>query len=82
MIIYESTDETLTERPDRSVTLPDPAPTDIETIFTSRSGAYCGKFVIQFVQMRLPKVVIGMGYAVDNSNLADLLRIISTCAAQ
>ena len=54
----------------------DPA---IGVLFKDSSGIDCGRYV---VKLRGARTVQDLGYLVDNSNLADLLRLIGTCAAR
>ena len=54
---------------------------EIETLFTNSSGVACGKVRLSFSETpitRLPRLV---KYLVDNPDLADLLQVISSCAA-
>jgi len=58
----------------------DPKDPEIDTDFTNRSGSACGARRVKF------KTGVDIGslprYFVDNSDLADLLRLISSCATQ
>lgn len=54
---------------------------ELETKFKNRDGEDCGSYRVQF--LRIPSTQPGVApYLVDNRNLADLLRTISSCAAQ
>lgn len=70
-----------------STTLGDDVP--IETVLTDRSGKECGTHTIRFAFIKDykpdPKASfegLGPRYFVDNADLADLLHLISVCAAQ
>lgn len=53
----------------------------LNTAFTTASGNDCGWLPVDFRAVRF-KDIITTSYLVDNSNLADLLRLVSSCAAQ
>jgi hypothetical protein len=54
---------------------------EIDTLFKNNSGGDCGKFRLMFRDAP-PNLTSGPGrveYAIDNANLAELLRLISAC---
>jgi hypothetical protein len=55
---------------------------DLDTQFTDRSGRNCGRHNVKFVKT---PTAVGPGdlmYLVDNSDIGDLLSLISACATQ
>src|SRR6202040_607136 len=73
-------DETLEEeRPYGDIALTSGSP-DLETRFKNRLGADCGRSLVRFVNVPVPRAPGYLGYLVDNSKLDDLLRLISHCA--
>lgn len=56
------------------------SPFDLETQFTNRSGAECGRKRIRF--LRIADGQSPGRYLVDDSDLVELLRLIASCAAQ
>ncbi len=55
---------------------------DLDTQFTNRSGGDCGRHSVKFIET---PAGVGPGhlmYLVDNSDIGDLLSLISACAAQ
>jgi hypothetical protein len=55
---------------------------DVDTAFYDRNGRNCGHMMIEFIQSATPKPPGYLRYAVDNSNIADVLQLISACARQ
>jgi hypothetical protein len=55
--------------------------TEIETLFKNSSPGDCGRIRLRFLNIP-PKLTAGQGlveYAIDNPDLAELLRLISAC---
>jgi hypothetical protein len=55
---------------------------DLDTAFYDRNGRNCGHMMIEFIQSATPKPPGYLRYAVDNSNIAGVLQLISACARQ
>ncbi len=53
---------------------------ELMTDFKTASGADCGKFPLKFVGKGMLQGFATDGYAIDNSDLEDLLRLIAACA--
>ncbi len=51
----------------------------LNTGFKDRSGADCGRLVVRFSNVLTHR---GLVYLIDNSDIGDLLRVISSCAAK
>lgn len=82
--------ETLEEERERTILVGNPDSVEIETSFYNRSGSGCGKLRLAFVMVTETgwrdlssggSVPGPPQYLIDNSDLADLLRLTAACAA-
>lgn len=55
---------------------------ELDTAFYDRNGQNCGDMMIQFIQSATEKPPGYLRYAVDSSNIADVLQLVSACACQ
>lgn len=67
------------ERPQPAVAATAQAPT-LDTQFTNHSGVACGNHYVRFLGVSTVPNGPAVNYLVDNSNLADLLSMIASCA--
>jgi len=75
---YPSANNNFARQPDYSHTPIDAERVEIETHFKDASGAACGTYLVKFV--KLQSVNDAPRYRVNNTDIADLLRLISLCA--
>jgi len=59
-----------------------PVNPEIDTLFTNSSGGECGRHRVKFLATRSGERGILTTYLVDNSDLAELLRLIGSCASK